>query len=96
MFTIIPIAIVLGVVTGGDAWSWTDTSGATDTTVIAGAGGTLIASPLLMILFRQKYQRWWFDWNLELTRFAGRVSLYGALLDDRYPSTSQARSRGWR
>jgi hypothetical protein len=48
VFTIIPIAIVLGVVSGGDAWSWTDTSGATDTTttVIVGAGGTLIAGPL--------------------------------------------------
>ena len=55
-FTIIPIAIVLGAVSGGDAWSWTDTDGAADTTrtVVVGAGGILVAGPLLMILFRQK------------------------------------------
>jgi hypothetical protein len=29
-------------------------------------GGLLFLGPLLMILFRQKYPRWWFDWNLEL------------------------------
>jgi hypothetical protein len=37
--------------------------------LVVGAGGILFAAPLLMILFRQKYPRWWFDWNLELTRF---------------------------
>ena len=46
-------------------------------------------APLLMILFRQKYPRWWFDWNLELTRFSSRVAAYAALLDDRYPSTDE-------
>jgi hypothetical protein len=40
-----------------------------------------------MILFRQKYPRWWFDWNLNLLRFSNRVTAYLALLDDRYPST---------
>jgi hypothetical protein len=38
--------------------------------VVVGAGGLLFAGPLLMILFRQKYPRRWFDWNLELTRFS--------------------------
>lgn len=91
--TIIPIAIVLGAVSGG-TWSSTTVSGATETTttVVAGAGGILFAGPLLMILFRQKYPRWWFDWNLELTRFSSRVALYGALLDDRYPSTDERQS----
>jgi hypothetical protein len=42
-----------------------------------------------MILFRQKYPRWWFDWNLELLRFANRVGVYLALMDDRYPSTDE-------
>jgi hypothetical protein len=42
-----------------------------------------------MILFRQKYPRWWFDWNLELLRFQNRVGVYFALLDDRYPSTDE-------
>jgi hypothetical protein len=40
-----------------------------------------------MLVFRQKYPRWWFDWNLGWTRFATRVSAYLALLDDEYPST---------
>ena len=40
-----------------------------------------------MILFRQKYPRWWFDWNLELQRFSNRVAVYVALMDDHYPST---------
>ena len=43
--------------------------------------------PLLMILFRQKYPRWWFDWNLELQRFGNRVGTYLALMNDSYPST---------
>jgi hypothetical protein len=93
IFTIIPIAIVLGTVAGG-TWSTTAAHGAsgTTTTVVAGAGGVLFGGPLLMILFRQKYPRWWFDWNLELTRFSSRVALYGALLDDRYPSTDEHQS----
>src|SRR4051794_8509816 len=45
-----------------------------------------------MILFRQKYPRWWFDWNLELQRFSTRVSAYLALMDDRYPSTTDHQS----
>ena len=45
-----------------------------------------------MILFRQKYPRWWFDWNLELQRFSNRVGIYLALMDDRYPSTDEHQS----
>jgi hypothetical protein len=94
VFTIIPIAIVLSTVSGAETWSWTHGSGATSTTetVVVGAGGILFAGPLLMILFREKYPRWWFDWNLELTRFSSRVALYAALLDDRYPSTDEQQS----
>jgi len=93
-FTIIPIAIVLGTVSGAEAWNTYDAGDAANTTgtVVVGAGGILFLGPLLMILFRQKYPRWWFDWNLELTRFSSRVTLYGALLDDRYPSTDEAQS----
>jgi hypothetical protein len=89
LFTIIPIAIVLSVVSGAtQVYSGGGTE--SDATVVAiGAGGVLVAGPLLMILFRQKYPRWWFDWNLELTRFSTRVSVYAALLDDRYPSTDE-------
>jgi roadblock/LC7 domain-containing protein len=42
-----------------------------------------------MILFRQKYPRWWFDWNLELARFTNRVVVYLALMNDHYPSTDE-------
>ena len=76
----IPILIVLSAVSG-ETWEWTSE---TATTV---AGGALFFGPLLMILFRQKYPRWWFDWNLELQRFGDRVVAYLALMDDRYPST---------
>lgn len=91
MFTIIPIAIVLATVDGGSVSTFTSAGGTTRTLAV-GAGGLLFGGPLLMILFRQKYPRWWFDWNLELTRFSGRVILYGALLDDRYPSTDEHQS----
>jgi Domain of unknown function (DUF4389) len=58
-------------------------------TVGAGVGGLLFLAPLLMILFRQKYPRWWYDWNLELLRFTNRIGVYLALMDDRYPSTDE-------
>ena len=61
-------------------------------TFVAGGGGLLFFGPLLMILFRQKYPRWWFDWNLELLRFTSRVCVYMALMDDQYPSTDEAQS----
>jgi len=47
---------------------------------------------LLMIVFRQKYPRWWFDFVRELTRFGARVGAYLALLTDRYPSTDEEQS----
>jgi hypothetical protein len=45
-----------------------------------------------MIVFREKYPRWWFDWNLQLLRFANRVGVYLALMDDHYPSTEDEQS----
>jgi hypothetical protein len=90
LFVAIPITIVLGTVS---ASTWQASSYATNTTyVVAGAGGLLFLGPLLMILFRQKYPRWWFDFNLELLRFSNRVSAYLALMDDRYPSTDEHQS----
>jgi hypothetical protein len=52
-------------------------------------GGLLFIPPLLMILFRQKYPRWWYDWNLQLSRFSARIGVYLALMDDEYPSTDE-------
>jgi len=88
LITAIPIAIVLGAVAGG-TWQWTNGSTAA---VAAGAGGLLFFAPLLMIVFRRKYPRWWFDWSLELQRFSTRVGAYLALMDDRYPSTTDHQS----
>ena len=88
IFVAIPVLIVLGSVSGA-AWQWSydHATGAVST-----AGGLLFIGPLLMILFRQKYPRWWFDWNLELQRFSNRVGVYLALMDDRYPSTDEHQS----
>ena len=89
IFVAIPILIVSGAVSGG---TWEMSAGDQRTTTLAGAGGLLFLGPLLMILFRQKYPRWWFDWNLELQRFGTRVGAFLALMDDRYPSTDDHQS----
>ena len=86
IFTVIPIGIVLAVVAGGYGASRYDDWGISTALI---AGGILTGGPLLMILFRQKYPRWWFDWNRELLRFTQRVAAYGALLSDIYPSTDE-------
>lgn len=83
----IPILFLLEAVSGGRFVP----SGGGDV-IVYGAGGVLFLGPLLMILFRQKYPRWWFDWNLELQRFSNRVVVYLALMDDRYPSTDESQS----
>ena len=89
IFTVIPILVVLAAIGG----STSVTTGATGTTTVAiGGSGLLVLPPLLMILFRQKYPRWWFDFNLELLRFQNRVGVYFALMDDRYPSTDEPQS----
>jgi len=85
IFTVIPIAIILALVSGanfdwGDpnSWSW-----------LYATGGILFLATLLMILFRQKYPRWWFDWNVALVKFSTRVATYMGLLTDVYPSTDE-------
>ena len=50
---------------------------------------SLFPAVLLMILFRRKYPKWWFDWNLELLKFSYRVGAYLLLLRDEYPSTDE-------
>ena len=84
----IPILIVVAALGGEGAHYGNQQSWAFG----GGAGGLLFLAPLLMILFRQKYPRWWFDWNLELLRFENRVCVYLALMDDRYPSTDERQS----
>jgi hypothetical protein len=86
----IPILIVVGAIGGG----WGDWSGGSGNGAwfAAGGGGVLFFPALLMIVFRQKYPRWWYDWNLELLRFQNRVGVYVGLMDDRYPSTDERQS----
>jgi Domain of unknown function (DUF4389) len=86
----IPILILLAAV-DGSAGTWSSSAGQT-TTVAFGTGGILVFGPALMILFRNKYPRWWFDWNLELQRFISRVFIFLALMDDRYPATDEHQS----
>jgi hypothetical protein len=80
---VIPIAILAATVSGGV----TSSSGQEGAITVAGAGGILVVGPALMILFRQKYPRWWFDWNVALWRFQNRIGAYLALLRDEYPAT---------
>jgi len=87
---IIPIAIVLNVLSAyGSETVRTVTENAVTTTTTSSGGivGALFAATLLMILFRQRYPRWWFDFAREFTRFSARVGAYLFLVTDRYPST---------
>ncbi len=85
VITVIPIAIVLGLLMGPSPHSSPETC----SPHVLGAGGFVAAATALMLVFRQKYPRWWFDWNLALARFAARVGAYLALLRDEYPSTDE-------
>lgn len=96
---IIPISIILGLISG---------AGQTVTNTVfyneAGevlkktqetAGGLvsgLIVATALLIIFRQVYPRWWFDFSRELARFGARVGAYICLLTDQYPSTVDEQS----
>jgi hypothetical protein len=88
IFVAIPIMIVLGTVSDA-TWSWTYNHSHAFGGVGGGVGGVVFLGPLLMIVFRQKYPRWWFDWNLELQRFITRVGVYLALMTDQYPATDE-------
>jgi len=94
---VIPIAIIWSLLsatsnstvtvvreTGETVSRATDTGGG----IVAG----LFAATFLMILFRQRYPRWWFDFAREFTRFGARIGAYAALLTDRYPSTVEEQS----
>ncbi len=86
IFTIIPIFIILGLLMGGNGGQGGVTGG---WSYQYAAAGFVLIPLVLMLLFRQKYPRWWFDWNVALTKFSTRVEAYLALLGDEYPSTDE-------
>jgi hypothetical protein len=83
---IIPIAVILALVTNSNSTT-TETDGEWVTTTGTSILGALFIATALMIVFRRRYPKWWFDFALELYRFSARVMAYLALLTDRYPST---------
>ena len=90
-FTVIPIAIVLAALSDGNSFTWSSGSNRAESAGTTSVG-VLFFATLLMIVFRQKFPRWWFDWNLNLLRFSNRVGAYALLLDDAYPSTDEEQS----
>lgn len=88
----IPIGIILALLMA----SGSGTAVTEDGRTVGGSGSGILAglavATALMILFRQRYPRWWFDFARELTRFGARVGAYLALLTDRYPSTVEEQS----
>jgi hypothetical protein len=88
LFMVIPIAIVSGVLTTGAVYEQSGQAARTSGGIASG----LFFATLLMVLFRQRYPRWWFDFALELARFSTRIGAYFALLTDQYPSTVEEQS----
>jgi hypothetical protein len=87
IFTAIPILIVAASLGGGyERWAGSSWEAG------LGGAGVLFLPVLLMLVFRQKYPNWWYDWNLQLVRFSSRVAIYLGLMDDRYPSTDEPQS----
>jgi uncharacterized protein DUF4389 len=82
-FAAIPIVIILALLSGPAVHARTEEHS------VAAGGGIVFLATVLMLLFRQKYPRWWFDWNVALTKFSVRVLTYLALLRDEYPSTDE-------
>ena len=79
-FTLVPIAILFALVSG-------PTLHVGHHDIAAESGGVVFLATALMLVFRQKYPRWWYDWNLAVTKFGLRISAYASLLRDEYPST---------
>jgi len=89
---IIPIAIVIAVLTAGASQTVYEKSGQEVSSTSGGITAGLFLATLLMIVFRKRYPRWWFDFALELARFGARIGAYLVLLSDQYPSTVEEQS----
>ena len=92
IFTAIPIFIIIASLTGafgGPQWHTAAHETGRYMSYGMATGGILFCAVLLMLLFRKKYPKWWFDWNYSLVKFCARVSSYLLLLRDEYPSTDE-------
>ncbi len=89
---IIPIGIIAGLVKAGGGIVVNTVNEAGEVIETGGIGSSLAVATALMILFRRRYPRWWFDFRRELARFVTRVFAYLALLTDQYPSTVEEQS----
>ena len=89
---IIPILIVWSLVSAGSSWTVVTETGESITRSSGGITAGLFLGTMLMIVFRERYPRWWFDFAREFARFATRVGAYLTLLTDRYPSTVDEQS----
>jgi hypothetical protein len=87
IFLVIPVAIVISLLNATGNETVVTETGEQVTTSGGGIAGGLFVATMLMIVFRMKYPRWWFDFARDLTRFGARVGSYLFLLTDRYPST---------
>jgi Domain of unknown function (DUF4389) len=85
IFVAIPIIIVIGAFSTM-SWGWNESA---EMYYASATGGIIFTPTLLLILFRQKYPRWWFDFNLQFMRFSARVDSFLLLLRDEYPSTDE-------
>jgi hypothetical protein len=88
----IPILVIAGLLHSGGTLHYIDEAGKAVQSSGGGITAGLFGATLLMILFRQRYPRWWFDFAVELARFGARVGAYLLLLTDAYPSTADHQS----
>ncbi len=89
---VIPILIILSLISATGNETVVTETGEEISRSGGGIGGGLFLATMLMIVFRERYPRWWFDFARELARFSARVGAYLALLTDRYPSTVDEQS----
>jgi len=88
----IPIVILVAILSSETTTQHITDTGEEVTSTSGGIAASLAVATALMIVFRQRYPRWWFDFALEFNRFSTRIGSYVALLTDQYPSTVEEQS----
>lgn len=89
IFLIIPILLILLMLLNSGTYNQ---SASNSNAQVVGGLGFVVVPVVLMILFRKKYPKWWFDWNFSLIKFSTRVMAYMLFLSDQYPSTDEEQS----